>query len=206
LSNLEKIIDGGKSAEKVKEILAELRSASNRIESVIRRVMDFSKPSEPRFVRISINQPILSAVNLSSLALRKAGVALNICLADNLPLCHADPHLMEQVILNLIANAKEAMMKQGISEKVITVTSSEQDKLIVVTVSDSGPGVPMYMRKRIFDPFYTTKDGNTGIGLSLCHRIIVDHEGVLIVSDNDRGGAEFKIELPVEREKGKVAG
>lgn len=207
LSNLEKIIDEGESTRKakVKVIIGQLQSASDRIESVIRRVMDFSKPSEPRFLKTSINQSIHNAVNFSAVTLRKAGVALNTVLAEDLPLCYADPHLMEQVILNLITNAKEAM-KQGVAEKAITVTSSSRDERIVVTVSDTGPGVPQYMRKRIFDPFYTTKDGNTGIGLSLCHRIIVDHGGSLTVTDNDRGGAEFKIELPLEREKRKVAG
>jgi PAS domain S-box-containing protein len=207
LSNLEKIIDEGQTARKTKakEIIGQLRSASDRIESVIRRVMDFSKPSEPKFTQISINQPILNAVNLTSVTLRKAGVALNTFLADDLPPCYADPHLMEQVVLNLITNAKEAM-KQGVTEKAIRVTSSTQDERIAVTVSDSGPGVPLYMRKRIFDPFYTTKDGNTGIGLSLCHRIVADHGGTLTVTDNEQGGAEFKIELPSEKERRKGPG
>ena len=186
LSNLEKVIDKRESTKKAKEIIGELQSASNRIESVIKRVMDFSKPSEPKFVRININEPTQNAINFSSVTLQKAGIVLDTVLANDLPLCNADPHLMEQVILNLITNAKEAM-KNAVNEKVINVTSSTQNDRIVVTISDSGPGVPLHMRKKIFDPFYTTKDGNTGIGLSLCHRIVVDHRGSLTVSDNDRG-------------------
>lgn len=201
LSNLEKIVDGHESTRKAKEIIAELQAASNRIESVIKRVMDFSKPSEPRFIRINVNQPILNAINFSSVSIRKAGIILNSALADDLPLCDADPHLIEQVILNLITNAKEAM-KNIIGIKKINVTTLVQNDHIVVTVSDSGPGVPLYMRKRIFDPFYTTKDGNTGIGLSLCYRIVVDHKGSLTVADNDQGGAEFRIELPLKSGKG----
>jgi PAS domain S-box-containing protein len=201
LSNLEKIVDDRESTKKAKEIIGELQAASNRIESVIKRVMDFSKPSEPRFIRINVNQPILNAINFSSVTIRKAGIALNTSLADDLPLCDADPHLMEQVILNLITNAKEAM-KNIIGPKKINVTTSVQNDHIVVTVSDSGPGVPLSMRKRIFDPFYTTKDGNTGIGLSLCYRIVVDHKGSLTVADNDQGGAEFRIELPLKSGKG----
>ena len=126
---------------------------------------------------------------------------LNTSLAKDLPLCNADPHLMEQVILNLITNAKEAM-RNVVNEKIINVTSSAQNDRIVVTISDSGPGVPLHMRKKVFDPFYTTKEGNTGIGLSLCYRIVVDHGGSLTVNDNDRDGAEFKIELPLRAEKG----
>jgi signal transduction histidine kinase len=67
-----------------------------------------------------------------------------------------------------------------------------------VTVSDSGPGVPLDQREKIFDPFYTTKNGSTGIGLSLSHRIIVDHGGSLEISSSRWGGAEFRIEIPVE--------
>lgn len=207
LSNLEKIIgddrDGGK--EKAKEIIGQLRSASDRIESVIRRVMDFAKPREPKFAKVSINQSILNAMNFSSTTLRKAGVRLTSVLADDLPVCYADPHLMEQVILNLITNAKDAM-RQTTSEKVIQVTSAMYEGRIIISVSDSGPGVPLHMRKRIFDPFYTTKDGGTGIGLSLCHRIVVDHGGSLTVNNKDDGGAEFKIELPVRGEYRKVPG
>lgn len=201
LSNLEKIIDKRESKRKAKEIIGELQSASNRIESVIRRVMDFSKPSEPKFMHININQPIQNAINFSLVTLQKAGIVLNSSLAKDLPLCNADSHLMEQVILNLITNAKEAM-KNVVNEKMINVTSSAQNDRIIVTISDSGQGVPLHMRKKVFDPFYTTKEGNTGIGLSLCNRIVVDHGGSLTVNDNDRGGAEFKIELPLGTEKG----
>jgi signal transduction histidine kinase len=203
LSNLEKIIDRGESTRKAKEIISELQSASDRIESVIRRVMDFSKPSEPRFMRTNINQPIQNALDLSLVTLQKAGIALGKSLAMNLPLCNADPHLIEQVILNLITNAKEAM-KNMVNGKTINVVSSAQNDWIVVTISDSGPGVPLHMRKKIFDAFYTTKEGNTGIGLSLCYRIVVDHGGSLTVNNNDRGGAEFKIELPLRTEKGAL--
>lgn len=207
LSNLEKLIGQERSGgeEKAKEIIGQLRSASDRIESVIRRVMDFAKPREPKFARVSINQSILNAVHFSSTTLRKAGVRLTSDLTEDLPLCYADPHLMEQVILNLITNAKDAM-RQSASEKIIRVTSAEQDGRIIITVSDSGPGVPLHMRKRIFDPFYTTKDGGTGIGLSLCHRIVVDHGGSLSVHNKDSGGAEFKIELPLGGEYRKAPG
>jgi PAS domain S-box-containing protein len=199
LSNLEKIIDKSDDTKKAKEVIGELKSASNRIESVIRRVMDFSKPSEPKLMQININQPIQKAINFSMVALHKTGITINTALAEDLPLCYADPQLIEQLILNLITNAKEAM-KNTVNEKIINVISSMQDDCIVLTISDSGPGVPMYIKKKIFDPFYTTKEGNTGIGLSLCHRIVKDHGGLLVVKDGEGGGAEFKIELPLRKE------
>ena len=202
LTNLEKIFEKEESREKVREILKQLQSASNKIESVIRRVMDFSKPSEPKFILTDISHPIEEAINLSSVTLRKTGIQLSKVLAEDLPPCHADPHLIGQVILNLIINAAEAMKNMD-GAKQIEVSSSMLGNRIVFCVSDSGPGVPIHLRREIFNPFYTTKDGSTGIGLSLCERVITDHSGSLTVLTSKWGGAEFRVEIPIERERKK---
>ena len=198
LNTLEKIYDREENIEKVLEILGELQSASNKIESVIRRVMDFSKPGEPKLVLTDINKPVEEATKLSSVTLRKSGIKIEKTLAEELPQCHADPNLIEQVILNLITNAVEAM-KNMEGTKRIEVTSSMENDRILVKVSDSGPGVPLDLKDKIFNPFYTTKNGNTGIGLSLNHRIITDHGGSLDVSTNKWGGAEFRVEIPIKK-------
>jgi signal transduction histidine kinase len=198
VNTLSKIYDESRNLEKVKQILVQLQSASNKIESVIRRVMDFSKPAAPRLASININQPIEDAINLSSVSLRKTGIKLDQNLTEELPLCHADPHLIEEVILNLLNNASEAMKSQD-GEKKIVVKSSAKGRHILITVSDSGPGVAHHLRDKIFDPFYTTKSDSTGIGLSLCHRIITDHGGALDVLDSEFEGAEFRIEIPIKK-------
>ncbi len=198
LNTLEKFYDKKESVEKVSQIFKQLQSASNKIESVIRRVMDFSKPSTPRLVLTGINQPIEDAIGLSSVTLRKRGIKIDQNLAEDLPMVYADPQLLEQVLLNLITNAAEAM-KSVNSAKQIQVISSMENNCISVRVSDSGPGVPLNLREKIFDPFYTTKAESTGIGLSLCHRIITDHEGSLSVSESKWGGAEFTIKMPPKR-------
>ena len=200
LTNLEKIFEKGEGLEKVKEILRQIQSASSKIESVIRRVMDFSKPSEPKYVPTDINQLIEEAIDLSSVTLRRIRIILEKSLAEDLPPCQADPHLIGQVILNLITNAAEAMKKMD-GAKRIEVSSSMQGKRIILSVSDSGAGVPWHLRKKVFDPFYTTKDGSTGIGLSISHRIVTDHGGSLSVSTSKWGGAEFKMEIPIARGK-----
>ncbi|RLB23812.1 MAG: hypothetical protein DRG73_04810 [Deltaproteobacteria bacterium] len=199
LSTLQKIYDRADSLDKVKGIIGQLQSASGKIESVIRRVMDFSKPGEPKFVPTNINQPIEEALQLSSVTLRKSKIKLEKELSEDLPLCNADPHLIEEVILNLITNAAEAM--KGIEvDKKIEVTSFMRNKHILVKVSDSGPGVRSDLKGKIFDPFYTTKAANTGIGLSLSHRVVTDHGGALSVGTSKWGGAEFIIEIPLEKE------
>jgi len=198
LTTLNKIYDRGDNLGKVEQILGQLQSASNKIESIIRRVMDFSKPSAPKFILTDINKPIEEAIKLSAITLRKSGIKIDKVLAEDLPQCNADPTLIEQVILNLIANASEAMKKVE-GEKKIEVTSSLENNRIFMRISDSGPGVPSNIKDKIFDPFYTTKSDSTGIGLSLCHRIITDHGGSLGVSSSKWGGAEFVIELPIEK-------
>jgi PAS domain S-box-containing protein len=198
LNTLEKIYDKRENLEKVKGILGKIQSASIKIESVIRRVMDFSKPSEPKFVLTDINKPIKEAVKLSEVTLRKKEIKIKKALASNLPLRKADPNLIEQAILNLINNAIDAMqnMKEG---KKIEIISSIEKNCILVAISDSGPGVPLLMKDQVFDPFYSTKNGSTGIGLSITNRIITDHGGSLDILESRLGGAEFRIELPIKK-------
>ena len=198
LDTLEKIYDDAESLEKVKGIFTQLQSASTKIESVIRRVMDFSKPSEPKLVLTDINQPIEDAIGLCSVTLRKSGIKIEKKLSENLQPLHADPNLIEEVILNLITNAAEAMKNMD-GEKKIEIASFIENNRIILKVSDSGPGVPSALKEKIFDPFYTTKSESTGIGLSLSHRIITDHGGSLGISKSKWGGAEFVIEIPIKK-------
>ena len=198
LNTLKKLYHKDGSEEKVGQILDQLQSASRKIESVIRRVMDFTKSSEPQLSLIDIHGPIEEAINLSAVSLRKRNIKIEKNLAENLPLCYVDAQLIEQVMLNLITNAAEAM-KDKEELKIIVVTSTVVKDQIQVSVSDSGPGVPPESREIIFDPFYTTKNGSSGIGLSLSHRIIADHGGSLTASTGELGGAEFRIEIPIKK-------
>jgi len=199
LNTLEKMYDKPEMLEKTKRILVQIKSASRKIESIIRRVMDFSKPSEPKLILTNLNQPIKAAINLSAVTLRKSGIEIEQSFTENLQTALLDPSLIEEVVLNLIHNAAEAMKNQD-RPKIIKITSLLKSENLVAIVSDSGPGVPLGLKGHIFDPFYTTKNGNTGIGLSLCHRIINDHGGTLDVTTSQWGGAEFRIALPIRKE------
>ncbi len=196
LNTLERIYDRNESHDKVRGILEQIQSASRKIESVIKRVMDFSKPSAPRLILAKINTPIEEAVSLSSVTLRKRGIKIEKRLDESIPPSYIDPQLMEQVILNLITNAAESM-KTTEKEKTIEVVSSVENTCIIVRVSDSGPGVPDSVADKIFDPFYSTKEGSTGIGLSLCYRITKDHGGTLSLEKSKWGGAQFTIHIPL---------
>jgi len=189
-----------KDIEKGKKIIEQLRSASDRIESVVRRVMDFSKTTVPQLSLVDINLSIEEVIKLSTVTLRKEGIALETSLDQDLPKCYVDFRMLEQVFLNLLTNASQ-VMKDINGPKTIEIASSKSYNSCQITFSDSGPGVPSNIRDKIFDPFYTTKSNGFGIGLSISHRIITDHGGTLILSESKLGGAMFSVDIPIEKRK-----
>jgi len=192
---------GPEEMEVMRQIIAQIQVASNKIESVIKRVMDFSKPGAPKMVRTNINKSLEEAIELSSVTMRKNDIKIEKSLAPGLPHCFADPHLIEQVVLNLITNAAKAMEASN-GNKRIQIISSAKNNTLRIQVADSGPGVPIEHREKIFDPFFTTKDDGSGIGLNIAQRIVADHNGTISLDTSKWGGAEFKIELPIERRMG----
>lgn len=186
-----------RNAETESKIITKIQSASNRIESVIKRVMDFSKPGELKPVPVNVNLPVHNAIDLAAVTLRKSGIKIETNLGNSLPQCGLDSPMIEQVMLNLITNAAEAMKTLAPGTKTIAVTTQCLDhKQVIILVEDSGPGISNIHGDRIFDPFYTTKN-SSGIGLSICRRIINDHKGTLNIHPSRLGGAGFIIQLPV---------
>jgi len=190
---------GREEIEIIRQIITQIQVASNKIESVIKRVMDFSKPGAPKMVRTNINESLEEAIQLSLVTMRKNDVKIEKSLAPDLPKCYADPHLIEQVVLNLITNAASAMKKSTNGSKRVEIKSSARNNTLCIQVADSGPGVPEELREKIFDPFFTTKDDGSGIGLNIAQRIVADHNGSITLDSSKWGGAEFKIQLPIER-------
>ena len=182
----------------VLSIIDKIELAANKIESIIKRVMDFSKPGKPRFIMTNINENIDEVSKLTAVTLRKNGINFIKNLDPSLPECWNEPHLIEQVVLNLITNAAEAM-KGFEGEKTIELKTYRENDRIAISIKDSGPGIPISSQSKIFDPFYTTKTNSSGIGLSICHRIITDHGGSLRFNSGLKNGAQFIIELPLQK-------
>jgi PAS domain S-box-containing protein len=201
LNTLEKFFDRGESREKIKNVFHRLQSASRKIESVIRRVMDFSKPSQPHFILTDINAPIEEALTLTATTLRKSDILLETDLTPDLPTCRLDPQRFEEVILNMINNAADSL-RRAAGKKRIKVTTGIQKRHVVVRIMDSGQGISAEDKENIFDPFFTTKADSTGIGLSISQRIISDHHGKIEVKTNPWGGAEFRILIPIASPSG----
>lgn len=196
LKALKKIYHNMGDIEKVLSIIDKVELASNKIESIIKRVMDFSKPGRPQFVMSNVNENLDEVAKLTAVTLRKNNIRFIKQFDPAIPECLHEPHLIEQVVLNLITNAAEAM-KDHDGEKYIELKTCLKDGFIVISIKDSGPGIPMTRQSKIFDPFYTTKSNSSGIGLSICHRIITDHGGSLKLKSGSRTGAHFIIELPI---------
>ncbi len=195
LSALQDLIDQPERAADAHRVLDSIKNASAKIEAVIKRVLDFSKPNSPKMGWMNPNQVVEEALELSAVTLRKAGIGLERELAPDLPLCHADRQLIGQVLLNLITNAVQALRDHPGDKRLLVATALEGDRL-VFTVADSGPGVALELREKIFDPFFSIKREGSGIGLSLSHRIVTDHGGALKVGVSRWGGAEFRVEIP----------
>jgi len=205
LTTLKKMFDGPgfqkvENRGKAEDVIQKLQSASNKIEAVIKRVMDFAKPGCSQLLLTDLNQSLEEAAGLSMATLRKNGIRVEKALDSKIPPCYANAHQIEQVILNLINNAVEAM-KNLRGEKRIELSSWSNENWICLGVADSGPGVPPPLQKRIFDPFFTTKSEGVGIGLSLCHRIVADHGGAISVHTGKWGGAEFRVQIPIEKRR-----
>ncbi len=208
LSTLKRLLENEdfdtKNLTSIKEATAEMDAASHKIETVVKRVMDFSKPGQQQMQLMNVNQCVRNAVDLSMVTLRKSGVALELKLDENLPECYMDNQLIEQVMLNLITNAIEELTESE-GERQLEVGTAERghddgERFIVISVADSGAGVPAELIDKIFDPFFTTKHYGSGIGLSICHRIINDHHGSLTVSTSKWAGALFEAAFPVKKE------
>ena len=195
LRSIEKGVADPVKAHKIAPGIEAIRTASSKMEAVVKRVIDFSKPIEPKFVVTDINVPVQEAVALAGMSMGKKRVTLTTDLAADLPPCYAEPNLIEEVVLNLINNAVDAMAGQE-KEKRIRLATSVHDSFVRLSVEDSGPGVPVDLAEKIFEPFYTTKEYSTGIGLNLCHRIITDHKGEIRVEQGRDGAARFVVELP----------
>jgi signal transduction histidine kinase len=188
---------GSSHLEKVQQSIAHIVEDGTRAGEVINRIRGLMKKAQPRKDRFEINGVILEIIELTRGEVLKNGISVITQLADNLPLVEADRVQLQQVLLNLIVNALEAMgaANEGPRELLIS-TGKVETSSVVVAVRDSGPGLEAAMLERVFESFYTTKPTGMGLGLSICRSIIEAHGGRLWASTNQRRGTTFQFTLP----------
>jgi PAS domain S-box-containing protein len=185
--------------EAAREALGATVKAGNRSTDVIGRIRALVKKAPPRKDALEINGAILECIALTRGEIVKNGVSMQTQLAEGLPLIQGDRVQLQQVILNLIINAVEALssVREGARELVITTGKGEPDGVLVV-VRDSGPGPSSAGLDRIFEAFYTTKPGGLGMGLSICRTIIEAHRGRLWATAARPQGTTFQFTLPAQ--------
>jgi signal transduction histidine kinase len=188
--------------EMIGAVVAQAKASSEKIATVIRRIMDFSKPVLPRMERADLNQVVRESIATPEIAGRKGDVELREHLFPEPLYCYADPALLGLVLLNLVTNAFQAM-EEVAGPKRITISVAREGDLAVVLVADTGPGLPGHLREKIFDPFFTMRRGGHGIGLSLSQRIASKHGGRISAGSAEGGGAEFRVELPLAEERSR---
>jgi C4-dicarboxylate-specific signal transduction histidine kinase len=178
----------------------------NRASDVIGRIRALVKKSPIMKDALDINNVILEVVALTRGEVMKNGVSVQTQLAEGLPLIQGDRVQLQQVILNLVVNAVEAMsaVDKG-SRRLLVSTEKNRSGEVLVVVQDSGPGLNAECGDRLFDPFYTTKSNGMGMGLSICRSIIQDHGGSIWSSPNTGPGASIQFTLPTEVASERVA-
>jgi two-component system, NtrC family, sensor kinase len=196
--------DEFQKSENLKEFnraLLQINAQGKRCKEITHKLLSFARKTDSTVQELQINELIEEVINLSSQRAKYSNVSVNTNLDQNLPLIPMSSTEFQQVLLNLINNAMDAMEKTGGTLEIKTL---QQNDSIIINLADTGPGIPEVNLSRIFDPFFTTKPvgKGTGLGLSICYGIINKMGGQIDVNSVINQGTTFNIRIPIET-KGK---
>ena len=172
--------------------------SSQRCQKIVQSLLSFARRQQPERVPVSINKLIDDMLEIVSYHLRTSNIEVVVELDSHPPIILVDIHQIQQVLLNIINNARQAIEEHQPQGRIKIKTSATATTMRLV-IEDNGPGISPANLKRVFDPFFTTKEvgKGTGLGLSLCYGLIKEHGGSITASSREGEGASFVIELPV---------
>ncbi|HEY8370664.1 MAG TPA: ATP-binding protein, partial [Thermodesulfobacteriota bacterium] len=175
---------------------------ASRAARIVRQLLSFGRRHAPVKQPVCLSSLLRAVAGLVEIDLRVTRVRpirLVLDLDPALPEITADPHQLEQVFLNILTNARQAIIASGVGER-IEISASRHGRAVRIRFADDGPGIPAHLLRRIFDPFFTTKaDGEgTGLGLSICYQIVEQHGGRIWAERVEGRGAAFVVELPID--------
>jgi len=181
-------------------ILRDLRGASQQVRKaseIISHLRTFGRAAPVGHESMAINQVIRRALSLMQEQFRIRQIAVELDLDSAEPPVNGSPIQLEQVFINLLSNARDALTDAP--RKLIKISSAASDDVVIIIFSDTGPGIPKGLEERIFDPFFTTKEvgQGTGLGLSITYGILKDHKGTISLDTSVKDGATFRIKLPL---------
>jgi signal transduction histidine kinase len=180
-----------------KEDLEVISEEIRHIESIVRSFLEFSRPPKLTMQKISPSEVVDMTLRLLKHRLESNGVQVELIREKPLTEIQADPDQLKEVLVNLLVNACEVMVKGG----VIRILEKEEDegplgRFVTITVMDNGPGIPESIQENVFQPFFSTKEEGTGLGLSIASRIVEKHGGSLSLRSQEGEGTVFVITLP----------
>ncbi len=183
------------------EAMRLIQEHARRAGRVVQGLLAFVRARATERAPCDMNAVVADTLDLLEHQFRSEQIALEQRIAPSLPLVHADAGQIEQVLVNLLANARSAALQARGRRAVLVETRADTDT-VVVAVEDTGPGVAPDLRHKIFDPFFTTRtdDGGTGLGLAIAAQIATSHGGLLSLTHGTLGGARFELRLPASRQ------
>ena len=189
------LTSSGQMGQQGIEYADKLYKQAQRTHRIVQNLLSFARQHKPERMPVQINQALEETLALRDYDLRMHNIRVHLDLAEKLPVTSADPHQLQQVFLNMVNNAVDAILEHSTEGDLWVRTALDGGRLCIEFV-DSGPGVKD--ASRVFDPFYTTKPvgKGTGLGLSICYGIITEHGGTISVRNVPTRGASFTIELP----------
>ena len=192
-------LDAG-NLEEARNSVALVMDDAQRASEIITRIRALVKKAPPQKDWLDINQTIREVFALAQSEVQRNHIALETQLSDDMPVVFADRIQLQQVMLNLMMNAIEAMTQATGPRELLISSGADDSKGVVVVVRDSGPGLDSKSLERLFEPFYTTKPQGMGMGLAICRSIIEAHGGRLWATTNEDRGATFHFTLPIVEE------
>jgi C4-dicarboxylate-specific signal transduction histidine kinase len=179
----------------IRDILDDIVDDDSRAGGVIERLRGLMKKDNASLEPVDFNSVVREVLDLAHSDLIGRNMTVNTDLRDDLPAVRGDKVQLQQLLLNLVMNACDAMA--GVESRVLTLsTATEVNGTVRVSIIDRGRGISPNLALRVFEPFFTTKEHGLGLGLSICRTIVAAHNGSLEVSNNPEGGAIFSVTLP----------
>ncbi len=192
------IIDSPQTSDEVRAgSLNVIRKESRRLNRLLTNLLDFARPRPPEFQPVDLGRLIDSVVALVDHTARHNRTEIRKQVSALLPMIESDPEQLKQVLLNLTINAIQAMPEGGCIE----ISAHSVDSGVRLAVRDQGSGIGDEDLDKIFDPFYTTKEAGTGLGLSVAHQIVAQHGGIIKAERNTGRGMTFSLVLPLRRKE-----
>ncbi len=180
--------------EKVDTVLRSIIEECQRAADITRRILRFAKPAPPDFTAVDLRATIEESLTLAGYQVRMEQVERVVQVAERLPKVRGNQNQLQEVLLNLILNACQAMGQHGGR---LALSAAPNGSTVELRVTDTGPGIPAGALRKVFDPFYTTKPTGTGLGLFVSQRIVKLHAGTIEVESTEGKGTCFTIQLPV---------